>query len=182
MDHKKTQRLWREEDLRLPQSRRTNSGGTSTSAPPFVAAYLNHVWAIDFQKDHPEDVSGFKMASILDEQTRLVLDDTIDAPSLTGDAAARHPARYAAPRAGLLPASRADHLCPLHALRQPHLPGLHARRIGGLPVPRLRRIVPLPAARRVPQINVFTSLLHARVEVKDWHHEHNQVRRHLSLG
>jgi putative transposase len=31
-------------------------------------------------------------------------------------------------------------------------------------------------------INTFPSLLHARVELTDWHHEYNSIRRHLSLG
>jgi hypothetical protein len=42
------------------------------------------VWAIDFQADHLEDGTGFKIASIIDEHTRQVLDDTVDV-SITGE-------------------------------------------------------------------------------------------------
>lgn len=84
VNHKKTQRLWREEGLRVPQRRRRKRRGTSTGTAPVKAAYRNHVWAIDFQNDPREDGSGFKMDAILDEHTRLVLDDTVD-PSITGE-------------------------------------------------------------------------------------------------
>jgi hypothetical protein len=42
------------------------------------------VWAIDFQHDHLEDGTGLEIASILDEHTRLILDDTVDS-SITGE-------------------------------------------------------------------------------------------------
>lgn len=78
VNHKKTQRLWREEGLRVPKKRRRKRRGTSTGQAPVKAAYPHHVWAIDFQADHLEDGTGFKIASIIDEHTRLVLDDTVD--------------------------------------------------------------------------------------------------------
>jgi Transposase and inactivated derivatives len=31
-------------------------------------------------------------------------------------------------------------------------------------------------------ITTFATLLHARVELTDWHHEYNHIRRHSSLG
>jgi len=46
-----------------------------------TAAYLGHEWAIDFQADHLEDGTGFKIASIFDEHTRQVLDDNVDFPA-----------------------------------------------------------------------------------------------------
>jgi len=48
------------------------------------AAYPHHVWAIDFQADHLEDGTGFKIASIIDEHTRVAPDDTVDV-SITGE-------------------------------------------------------------------------------------------------
>ena len=38
--------------------------------------------------------------------------------------------------------------------------------------------------RRDESLNItsFPSLLHARVELTDWHREYNHVRRHFSLG
>jgi len=82
VNHKKTQRLWREEGLRVPMRRRRKRRGTSTGASPASAQYRNHVWAIDFQADHLEDGTGFKIASIIDEHTRVILDDTVDVSGL----------------------------------------------------------------------------------------------------
>jgi len=84
VNHKKTQRLWREEGLRVPQRRRRKRCGAFTSDAPTAALYPGHVWAIDFQADHLEDDTGFKIASIIDEHTRQVLDDTVDV-SITGE-------------------------------------------------------------------------------------------------
>jgi len=78
VNHKKTQRLWREEGLRVPIRRRLKGRGASTSSAPTAALYPHHVWAIHFQAGHLEDGTGFKVASIIDEHTRLVLDDTVD--------------------------------------------------------------------------------------------------------
>ena len=36
------------------------------------------MWAIDFQADHLEDGTRFKIASILDEHTRRIVDDNVD--------------------------------------------------------------------------------------------------------
>ena len=84
VNHKKTQRLWREEGLRVPQRRRRKRRGASTGQAPVTAAYAHHVWAIDFQADHLEDGTGFKTASIIHEHTREVLDDTVDV-AITGE-------------------------------------------------------------------------------------------------
>jgi transposase InsO family protein len=184
VNHKKTQRLWREEGLRVPQRRRRKRRGTSTSAAPVVAAYRNHVWAIDFQNDHLDDGTGFKMASILDEHTRLVLDDTVDT-SITGE-----------DLVAILEALALEHGMP-DILRLDNGPELTCQAIAewadgvvGLVFippgePWCNGYVESFHSRQRDEflnINVFTSLLHARVEAKDWHQEYNRVRRHSSLG
>jgi putative transposase len=45
VNHKKIQRLWREEGLRVPQRRRRKRHGTSTAPPTVVADVPNLVWA-----------------------------------------------------------------------------------------------------------------------------------------
>ena len=42
------------------------------------------MWAIDFQAEHLEDGTGFKIASIIYEHTCVILDDTVDV-SITGE-------------------------------------------------------------------------------------------------
>ena len=69
VNHKKIQRLWREEGLRVPQRRRRKRVGSSTvDAPAAVAPNL--VWAVDFQFDADEQGRPIKICSIVDEHTR----------------------------------------------------------------------------------------------------------------
>lgn len=184
VNHKKTQRLWREEGLRVPQRRRRKRRGASTGTSPVAAAWRNHVWAIDFQNDHLEDGSGFKMASVIDEHTRLVLDDTVDT-SITGE-----------DLVAILEALAIEHGMP-EILRMDNGPELTCNAIAewadgvvGLVFippgePWCNGYVESFHSRQRDEflnINVFTSLLHARVEAEDWHREYNHVRRHSSLG
>jgi putative transposase len=48
VNHKKVQRLWREEGRRLPQRRRRKRHGTSTATGAVSADVPNRVWAVDF--------------------------------------------------------------------------------------------------------------------------------------
>lgn len=66
VNHKKIQRLWCEEGLRVPQRRRRKRVGSSTIEAP--AAYApNVVWAVDFQFDVCEQGKAFKICSIVDD-------------------------------------------------------------------------------------------------------------------
>jgi putative transposase len=55
VNHKKIQRLWREEGLRVPQRRKRKRRGTSTALPTVVADTPDWVWAVDFQFDVTTD-------------------------------------------------------------------------------------------------------------------------------
>jgi putative transposase len=68
VNHKKIQRLWREEGLRVPQKRRRKRLGTSTTPNPPKADAPNRVWAVDFQFDATTDGRPVKIVSIVDEQ------------------------------------------------------------------------------------------------------------------
>jgi transposase InsO family protein len=48
VNHKKIQRLWRDEGLRVPQRRRRKRLGASTAGTVPVADAPNAVWAVDF--------------------------------------------------------------------------------------------------------------------------------------
>ena len=69
VNHKKIQRLWRDEDLRVPQRRRRKRIGSSTVDAPTADA-PNVVWAVDFQFDADEQGRPIKICSIVDEHTR----------------------------------------------------------------------------------------------------------------
>jgi putative transposase len=57
MNRKRTQRLWREEGLRVPVRRRKRQrlGVSTVPAARLRAERPNHVWALDFQFDQTAD-------------------------------------------------------------------------------------------------------------------------------
>jgi len=83
VNHKKVQRLWCEEGLRVPPARRRKRTGTSTVLQP-VADAPNRVWAVDFQFDSTTDGRQVKIVSIIDEHTRECLGGLVER-SVTGD-------------------------------------------------------------------------------------------------
>jgi transposase InsO family protein len=88
VNHKKIQRLWREEGLRVPQRRRRKRVGSSTvDAPAAVAPNL--VWAVDFQFDADEQGRPIKICSIVDEHTRECIGGLVER-SITADRLTAH--------------------------------------------------------------------------------------------
>ena len=78
VNHKKIQRLWREEGLRVPQRRRRKRHGTSTAPDTVIADAPNRVWAVDFQFDVTTDGRPIKIVSIIDEHTRECLGGLVE--------------------------------------------------------------------------------------------------------
>ena len=75
VNRKAVQRLWREEGLRVPTTRRKRQRlGTSTCpADRLAAEHPNHVWALDYQFDQTEDGRILKLLNLVDEHTREAL-------------------------------------------------------------------------------------------------------------
>lgn len=96
VNHKKIQRLWREEGLRVPQRRRRKRHGTSTAPDSVVAQAPNRVWAVDFQFDVTTDGRPIKIVSIIDEHTRECLGGLVER-SITGEHLIAELDRLAAP-------------------------------------------------------------------------------------
>ena len=84
VNHKKIQRLWREEGLRVPQRRRRKRLGTTTTPNPPIADAPNKIWAVDFQFDATTDGRPVKIVSIVDEHTRECLGGLVER-SVTAD-------------------------------------------------------------------------------------------------
>jgi putative transposase len=84
VNHKKIQRLWREEGLRVPQRRRRKRHGTSTAPDSVIADAPDRVWAVDFQFDVTTDGRPVKIVSIVDEHTRECLGGMVER-SITGE-------------------------------------------------------------------------------------------------
>jgi len=74
VNHKRVQRIWREEGLQRPLPRRRKR-----SRPPggkrelLRAEYPHHIWAIDFQFDQTMDGRTLKFLNVIDEYSRLCL-------------------------------------------------------------------------------------------------------------
>jgi putative transposase len=75
VNRKRTQRLWREEGLRVPQKRRKRQrlGISTVPADRLRAEQPDHVWAIDFQWDQTADGHNLKLLHVVDEFTREAL-------------------------------------------------------------------------------------------------------------
>ncbi len=87
-DHnrKRTQRIWREEGLRVPKrarKRRRLGVSTAEGSARLRAERPNHVWALDFQHDATTDGRELKFLNVVDEFTRealtICIERTIDA-------------------------------------------------------------------------------------------------------
>ncbi|MBN7458502.1 IS3 family transposase [Mycobacteroides abscessus subsp. abscessus] len=83
VNKKKIHRLWREEGLQVRVHSPRKRAGIS-SVPPVEADAPNVVWAIDFQFDSTIDGKAIKIASMIDEHTRLSLLHVVER-SITGE-------------------------------------------------------------------------------------------------
>jgi transposase InsO family protein len=72
---KRTQRLWREEGLRVPPKRRKRQrrGDSTVPGDRLRAERPDHVWAFDFQFDVTDDGRLVKLLYVVDEFTREAL-------------------------------------------------------------------------------------------------------------
>ena len=184
VNHKKVQRLWREEGLRVPQRRRRKRHGATTVGAPAADA-PDRVWAVDFQFDTTSDGRPIKIVSILDEHTRECLGGLVER-SVTGTDLIGELDRVAA-RRGTYPAVlRCDNgpelVCAAMTQWAAGRVGLHFIPPGQ---PWRNGYVESFNARvrdECLSINAFWSLTHARVVITDWKGAYNVDRRHSALG
>jgi putative transposase len=181
VNHKRLQRLWREEGLRVPQRRRRKRVGASAAAEIEVAAAPNRVWAVDFQFDATTDGRPVKIASIVDEHTRECLGGLVERSITAGDLIdeldrlAAHRGYPAVLRCDNGPelacAAMADWACD---------------RLGLAFIPPGEPWYIESVNSRVRDeclnINLFWSLAHARVVIGDWKYQYNHHRPHSALN
>ena len=184
MNHKKIQRLWREEGLRVPQRHRRKRLGASTTPNPPTADAPNKVWAADFQFDATTDGRPIKIVSIVDEHTRECLGGLVDR-SLTGDDLTDELDRITRLR-GYPAVLRCDNG---PELAYAAMAEWAAERVGLHFIPpgepwRNGYIESFNARVRDEclNINIFWSLTQARVVISDWKDDYNHRRRHSALG
>ena len=75
MNHKRIERIWRKEGLKVPQKQPKrgrlwlNDGSCIRLRPE----YKNHVWSYDFVQGRTEDGRAFRMLTVIDEYSRECL-------------------------------------------------------------------------------------------------------------
>ena len=75
VNHKKVERLWREEGLQLPRrhKKRKRLYHKDSSIIRLRPKHPNHIWSIDFVHDKLNNGRPYKMLTVLDEYTREAL-------------------------------------------------------------------------------------------------------------
>ena len=75
VNHKKVERLWREEGLQLPQrhKRRKRLYHKDSSIIRLRPTHPNHIWSVDLVHDKLSSGRRYKMLTVLDEYTRQAL-------------------------------------------------------------------------------------------------------------
>jgi transposase InsO family protein len=74
VNHKRVQRIWREEGLQRPLPRKQKRSRPADGSRELLRAeYPHHVWAIDFQFDQTMDGRRLKLLNIVDEYSRMCL-------------------------------------------------------------------------------------------------------------
>ena len=74
VNHKRLQRIWREEGLQRPlPRRRKRSRRTGGGRELLRSEYPHHIWAIDFQYDQTMDDRTLKFLNVIDEFSRVCL-------------------------------------------------------------------------------------------------------------
>lgn len=75
VNHKKVERVWREEGLQLPQrhKKRKRLYHKDSSIIRLRPQYPNHIWSVDFVHDRLSNGRSYKMLTVLDEYTRQAL-------------------------------------------------------------------------------------------------------------
>lgn len=93
MNHKRVERIWREEGLRAPkkQPKRSRLYLNDGSCIRLRPCWKNHVWSYDFVADRLSNGRKIRMLTVIDEYTRKCLairvarslkaDDVLDTPS-----------------------------------------------------------------------------------------------------
>ncbi len=187
VNHKRVQRIWREEGLRVPPHppKRRRLGDSTVPAKRLHAERRNHVWALDFLFDTTSDGRPFKALAMCDEYTRESVGNAV-ARSLTADHVIQVLDRAVAER-GAPEFIRCDNGPEFIALairdwcRFSHTGAAYIDPGS----PWQNAFVESFNGKARDELfarEIFDSLLEARVLYADWCHDYNHHRPHRSLG
>lgn len=188
INRKRTQRLWREEGLRVPQRRRKRQrlGDSTIPAQRLRAEAPDHVWALDFQFDQTTDGKILKLLHVVDEFTREAL--AIECHRrIDADKTVATLDRLVADRRTAPAFIRCDNGPELtaNALRD----WCRFARAGSAYIepgsPWQNPYVESFGSRirdELLAVELFSCLIEARVLIEDWRQDYNQHRPHSALG
>ena len=184
VNKKKIHRLWREEGLQVAVRSPRKRAGTSSVAPVCADA-PNVVWAIDFQFDSTIDGKAIKIASMIDEHTRVSLLNLVER-SITGEALVDELAKVFAANGG-----------PPKVLRMDNGPELVSQALQRFCHNKTGMVYIPPGCpwdngyiesfnnrlrKECLNRNHWNTLFEARVVIGDFKTEHNTRHRHSALG
>ena len=188
VNRKRTQRLWREEGLRVPARarKRQRLGESTVPADRLRAERPGQVWALDFQFDQTADGRLLKLLNVVDEFTREALamrcERRIDADATVATLErlvaiqGRAPEHIRADNGPELTANALRDWCrfsragcayiePGSPWQNPYVESFNAR-----------------VRDELLSVEQFSCLAEAQVLVADWRQDYNQRRPHSSLG
>lgn len=185
VNHKKVQKLWKEEGLRVRVKRKRKRTGESTVPPVTKATKPDEVWAIDFQFDVCERGKAIKICSIVDEYTRESLGGLVER-KITARDLCNHLDEIISRRGSTPVILRLDNGPELISEALAAWAGTKTGLVFIPPgQPWLNGYIESFNGKlrdECLQINSFYSLLHARVVIEDWKTEYNEIRPHSALG
>lgn len=187
VNHKKVERLWREEGLQLPKrhKKRKRLYHKDSSIIRLRPQYRNHIWSVDFVHDKLSSGRPYKMLTVLDEYTREALCVHVRARMGSADVLeALYPL--------LLKHGKPDHI---RSDNGPEFIAGHLQdwltKVGIKPL----RIYPGSPwengynerfngtlRREILNAEWFTSLHQAQTVINTWLRQYNRVRPHQALG
>lgn len=187
VNHKRVERLWREEGLKVPQKqpKRRRLWFNDGSCVRLRPAYKDHVWSYDFVHCRTHDGRAFRMLTLIDEYSR---------ECLAIDVARRLNGEYVLERLCDLFIRRG---VPVH-IRSDNGPEFTARRVREwLKRVGVKTLFIEPGSPwengyiesfngklRDELLNgeIFDTLLEAKVLIERWRQDYNGIRPHSSLG
>jgi putative transposase len=185
---KRTRRVWREEELRVPRMRRKRQrlGESTVAAERLRAERPDHVWAIDFQWDQTADGHNLKLLHVVDEFTREALaiechrridsDHTVDVLDRLVRERGTAPGFVRCDNGPELTANALRDWCRFTRAGSAYIdPGspwqnAYVESFGG----RVRD--------ELLAVELFSCLAEARVLIEDWRQDYNHHRPHSALG
>ena len=187
VNHKRVERIWRQEGLKVPQRqpRRRRLWLNDGSCVRLQPQYPDHVWSYDFLLHHTHDGRKFRILTILDEYSRQCL--AIDIGRKMNHESVLFRLTDLFTRRGIPTYIRSDNGSEFTAqnVREwPQALGVKTLYIAPGSPWENGYIESFNGKLRdeVLNLEIFDTLLEAKVLIDRWHREYNHVRPHSSLG